>query len=212
MNTNDLIASLGADMTPVRPGLLTNGVMLGLAGGTALTAVLFAVLWGVRSDPAAIYGNMPLLAKTLLPLALGAIALPWMLAQARPAGQSRTRHAIWALPAVLALLVAATLLTTPGPSWSMALQGKSIMTCLVSIPVLSAPILVALLVALRRGAPEHPMLCGMVAGLTAAGFAAAIYSLYCIENSPLFYGTWYTLAILGVAGVGAIAGRFALKW
>ncbi|WP_394154994.1 NrsF family protein [Loktanella salsilacus] len=212
MNTDDLIASLGADMTPVRPGLLTNGVMLGLASGAVLTVMLFAALWGVRSDPAAIYSDMALFAKTMLPLALGTMALPWMLAQARPAGQSRVRHALWALPAVLVLLVAATLIATPAPAWPMALQGKSIMTCLVSIPALSAPILAGLLVALRRGAPEHPMRCGMVAGLTAAGFAAAVYSLYCIENSPLFYGTWYTLAILCVAGVGAIAGRVTLKW
>ncbi len=92
------------------------------------------------------------------------------------------------------------------------MMGHSISIRLTSIPVLSAQILVGALVALRRGAPEHPDRCGAVAGLVAAGFGAAIYSLFCIDDSPLFYGVWYTLSILFVTLIGAVAGRSLLRW
>ena len=212
MNTDDLISALGSELTPVRPGLLTKGVATGLAAGVAVTTLLFAVVWGIRSDPASILGDLFLFGKSALPLALGAMALPWMMAQARPAGRSRAARLIWTVPVVLATLVLAALIIVPRDGWAMALQGKSVNTCLVSIPMLSAPILLGLLVALRRGAPEHPVRCGAVAGLAASGLAAAIYSLYCVEASPLFYGAWYGLAILMVTAIGAIVGRVALRW
>ena len=212
MNTDDLIAALGAELTPVARGALARAVALALAAGFAVTIVLFAAGWGARSDPASIIRDLFLLAKTVLPLALGVVAVPWLMAQARPAGRSRAARVVWILPALTCALVLAALVALPRDGWTMALQGKSVGTCLASIPVLSLPLLAALLAALRRGAPEHPARCGAVAGLASAGFAAAVYSLYCIEGSPLFYGTWYVLAILAVAALGALAGRATLHW
>lgn len=212
MNTDDLITSLGSELTPVRRGTLTKGVAAGLGAGLAVTILMFAAFWGVRPDPGEILGDAPLMGKTFLPLAMGCMAFPWMLAQARPAGRSAVNRIIWIIPMILGILILATLIVVPQQGWPMALQGKSINTCIVSIPVLSLPILIALLAALRRGAPEHPMRCGAVAGLTAAGFGATIYSLYCVESSPLFYGAWYVLAILLVTACGAVGGRILLRW
>ena len=212
MNTDDLITALGSELTPVRRGLLTRGVAVGLGAGLAVTILMFAMGWGVRSDPARIPGDPFLLGKSLLPLALGGLALPWMMAQARPAGRSRAARLIGVLPVILGALVLTALIVVPRDGWAMAVQGKSVTTCLISIPLLSAPILLGLLAALRRGAPERPMRCGAVAGLAASGFAAAIYSLYCVEASPLFYGAWYGLAIVAVTAIGALSGRFALRW
>lgn len=212
MNTNDLIASLGSELTPVRRGILTRGVGLALGAGLSATTLLFAAFWGVRSDLGAILGDVALLGKTLLPLALGLMALPWMLAQARPAGRSRASRLIWTVPAILLILIGVALIVVPQQEWLIAVQGKSITTCLLSIPILSIPILSTLLFALRRGAPSQPTLCGAVAGLTAAGFGATIYSLYCIESSALFYGAWYGFAIVMVAACGAIGGRAFLRW
>ena len=57
-----------------------------------------------------------------------------------------------------------------------------------------------------------PALAGFVAGLGGAGMAAAVYALHCTEDSPLFYVTWYGLAIGGVAVVSAVAGARLLRW
>jgi hypothetical protein len=65
---------------------------------------------------------------------------------------------------------------------------------------------------LRRGAATRPMLTGAVAGLIAGGIAATFYASHCVDDSPLFVATWYVIAIAFVALVGAIAGRWVLRW
>jgi hypothetical protein len=94
----------------------------------------------------------------------------------------------------------------------MKLVGTTWLSCLAFIPLLSAPLLAAALIALRHGAPARPALAGAVAGLVAGGFGATIYAAYCIEDSPLFLATWYTLAIAIVSIVGAAVGSRALRW
>jgi hypothetical protein len=94
----------------------------------------------------------------------------------------------------------------------MAFTGKTITACLLSIPLLALPILGALLLALRHGAVLAPIRAGAVAGLAAGGLATAVYALHCIEDSPLFYATWYSLGILIVAALGALLGSRLLRW
>ena len=212
MNTDDLIASIGAELTPSRPGLMTAWVVRSVIVGLVVTAVSFAAFWGMRPNVSVIWSDPALFAKSALPLLLGALAIPWMLAQARPAGKSWSTAALAVVPILLGLIILAALYLTPSQQWWAEMMGRSISICLTSIPVLSAPILAGSLIALRRGAPKHPARCGAVAGLVAAGFGAAIYSLFCIEDSPLFYGVWYTLSILFVTLSGALAGRSWLRW
>jgi hypothetical protein len=38
------------------------------------------------------------------------------------------------------------------------------------------------------------------------------YAMHCIEDSPLFYITWYGLAIGGVAAVSTLIGARVLRW
>ncbi|MGL6211208.1 MAG: NrsF family protein, partial [Paracoccaceae bacterium] len=102
--------------------------------------------------------------------------------------------------------------TTPAEAREMATVGTTMVTCLVTIPLLSVLPVAAVLFALRHGATTAPALAGSVAGLAGAGMAAAIYALYCTEDSPLFYVTWYALAILGVTLVSAAIGVRMLRW
>ena len=57
-----------------------------------------------------------------------------------------------------------------------------------------------------------PGLSGALAGLLAGGVGAARYAIHCTEDSPLFYATWYGIAILLATGIGAVAGRRVLRW
>jgi hypothetical protein len=84
--------------------------------------------------------------------------------------------------------------------------------CLVSIPMLSLPLLMAGLMVLRSGAPTNPKLAGLIVGLMAGGFGATLYAAHCTDDSPLFGMTWYTLAIAIVALIGTAAGQRLLKW
>jgi hypothetical protein len=103
-------------------------------------------------------------------------------------------------------------MVTPSNEWMSRLVGHNSMFCLRTIPLLAAPMLAALIVALRAGAPMHPALTGALAGAASAGIAAFLYASHCPDDSPLFVATWYPLATLICMGLGALAGRRFLAW
>ena len=209
MKTEILIAALAADTTPApRPEQGLPWVALALA---LAAAALFWVL-GPRADPAA--GLAPLtLPKTLLPLALGALALPLALRLAQPAKPAGTLpRLLLTVPLAAAATAALALLTSDPAGWAMQATGKTMIPCLVTIPTLAALPLATLLWLLRRGAPLAPTRTGLLAGLAAGGLAASLYSLHCTEDSPLFWALWYSTAICTTGAIGALAGRRLLRW
>jgi hypothetical protein len=213
VRTEDLIARLAAQPAPLRGGTLARRAGLALGAGAAVAAALFAWRLGLRPDIAAALAAPVTAAKTVLPLLAGLLAAGLALAAARPAGQApATRWAVLGVGGIAAALFAGAFLGTPASERLTVFLGHSIPVCLPSIAALSAPILAGLLVALRRGAPESPLRCGALAGLAAAGTATAIYSLFCTEDSPLFYVAWYGTGIAIVTAAGALAGWRLLRW
>jgi hypothetical protein len=71
---------------------------------------------------------------------------------------------------------------------------------------------VALFLWLRKQAPTRPALAGMAAGTLSGAMAAMAYALTCPVDSAAFVATWYPLAITACAALGALAGKFALRW
>lgn len=210
MTTEELIGRLAAGASPVEPdhGLQALAAVV-LAAVVPAAAIVFG--YGLRPDLASALLSPMVAAKTALPLLLAALALPLCLRAVRPGTALRPR-AIWAVPlAALGLLLLALVLT-PAAGRGMAFVGKSLYVCLPSVVVLSLPVTAALIAALRRGAPVRPALCGALAGLTGGAVATALYSLYCTEDSPLFYAVWYSLGIAVAALAGALMGVRLLRW
>ncbi|MFD0979315.1 NrsF family protein [Tropicimonas aquimaris] len=213
MKTEDLIASLAAEPLPPAGPSLERRAAGGLAAGAFVTLALFAVVLGPRAGLGVALSDPVTLAKTVLPLLLGVLSLGLVLRASRPAAPSgAASKVIWAVPATVAALFAWSFATTAAGQRLADFVGHSIHVCLPSITVLSLPILAGLLTGLRKGAPVNPVRCGALAGLASAGLATAIYSLFCTEDTPLFYGIWYSLGILIVAGLGAILGNRFLRW
>ena len=113
---------------------------------------------------------------------------------------------------LLALGVLGELLSVPAAQWSQRLIGSNAMFCLKSIPLLGLAPLLAILFALRNGAPERPALAGAGAGLFAGAIGAALYAMHCPDNSPLFVAVWYPIGIAMVTAVGAMLGARLLRW
>jgi hypothetical protein len=212
VKTSELIAALAADPVP-EPIRLGRRVALALVAGLAASVALYWLLLGPRPDVAAAADTMRFWLKFVDSFAFALPTVLLTLRLARPDAKPRAL-ALWLLAPfiLLAAGVAAELLVVPQSEWMSRLMGATALHCTITIPMLAAPILAALIVALRPGAPLYPGLTGAMAGAAAAGVGALVYASSCPGDSPLFVATWYPLATLICVAVGALAGRRFLAW
>jgi hypothetical protein len=210
MKTDDLIKALAADTAlPARP--LARTWLITGAAAALLAAVVFFATIGPRPDIADAAQTVRFLLKPMLTLILAATAFAALSTLSRP-GARPNSVLLAAAPALLALAVIAELAVLPAEAWRVNLVGTNALVCLTYIPLIGIGPLAAFLLALRHGAPTRPTLAGAVAGLLAGGVAATLYALHCPDDSPLFVATWYTLAIAGLAVIGALAAPRIARW
>jgi hypothetical protein len=212
MKTEDLISILAADDVPPAPLRLARiaAVVLGIM---AVALALFLWRFGVRDSVMQVMLRPAVAAKTLLPLALCGIALSFTLMQLRPGAVRAVRLRWLALPLAMAAgLWLWAFSTLPEGVRFAEVSPFSLTECLGLISSLSLLPLGVLLLMMRQGASAAPVQAGAMAGLGVASGIAAGYSLFCVMDNPLFYVTWYGVAIAAITALGAVAGGWLLRW
>ncbi len=211
MQTDELIHALTADVRGA-PRSLERSLAIAVAVGFAASAFLFWITLGPRADIAAAAATPRFDLKIVEMLLLAGVAGALVLRLARPGIDVATAsRMLLIVPAMLAGAAVIELMLV-GPQWQAKLVGSNSLVCLTAIPLLSLPLLAAILYALRQGAPTRPTMTGAVAGLVAAGLAAALYALQCTDDSPLFVAVWYPIAIVAVSLLGAAMAQRMLRW
>ena len=212
MRTSELIAVLAADPVP-EPIRIRRRVAAALAIGFIGSLAIYALLMGPRPDIAEAARTVRFNLKFVDAFAFALPSLLLTLRLARPDAKPQAL-ALWLIAPLILLAagVVVELLVVPSDQWLARLVGHHSLFCMRMIPLLAAPMLAALIVALKAGAPMHPALTGALAGAATAGIAALLYATHCPDDSPLFVATWYPLATLICAAVGALAGRRFLAW
>ena len=210
MDTDQLIRSLAADNAQRAQPV---GIVLALAlmAATPVSTAMLLIGLGIRPDLAVRNPFFDL--KFVVTTALAIPALIISLHLSRP--EASLHGWSWLLIAPVLVLVGGIVaeMMVPQRAPMMArLVGHNSMLCVSAIPVLSLPLLAAALFGLRHGAPSRPALAGAIAGLVSAGLAATLYAAHCTDDSPLFVATWYTIAALVVAGLGAGIGARVLRY
>lgn len=211
MKTEDLIATLSAAPAPapLRPARMAGLIGLSIAAPLAL----FLGLAGVRPDLALAWSNPVVPVKTLLPLSLSLMSGVLLLRLARPEAAPGRLPWLFALPgAVVVVMWLGTYWLRPPETRFAELRPGALAECLCIIPLLSVLPTLAALRIMRQGASIRPGLSAMLAGLTAASGSAAGYSLFCTRDNPLFFLTWYGVAILAVTLVATHLGKRRLTW
>ena len=212
MKTSELIAALVADPAP-RPVHMARRFVFALMIGLAGSLALYALFVRPRPDIAAAVGTARFDLKFLVAASLALPSLLLLLRFERPEAKPGALALLLFAPlALLAAAVAVELVVTPSSEWLARLVGHNMRYCTTMIPMMAAPILLALIAAMRDGAPQHPGWTGALAGAASAGIAAFLYGTHCADDSPLFVATWYPLAALICAGAGALLGRRFLAW
>ncbi|KFC63498.1 Extracytoplasmic function alternative sigma factor [Devosia sp. LC5] len=211
--TDELITRLAADLKPL-PRSAMQRLLLSAVALSGIIAAIAMIMWlGMRPDMDTATGTMMFWSKFAYTLSIAALGFCATLVLARPDG--RTRWPWLAALALLGLLVIGAVfqLTRAGPGEMMPLiVGGTSLVCPWRIVVLSLPILFAAILVLRRLAPANPTLAGFAAGIMAGGTGAWVYSFACAENGMMFVALFYTLGIVLVGGLGALLGRFLLRW
>jgi hypothetical protein len=213
VKTEDLIALLAHDATPVRrPALPVRLGLVALAGAVAAFVILIPWL-GIRPDLAVAVTGSTYWMKTLYTLGVGVAGFALAERLSRPGAKGRIGWTLAGLFVIAILTIAVSQLMSTSPDQIRAVfMGSSWDKCPWRILVLSLPGLVVILWAMRRFAPTRPALAGAAAGLLAGGVGATVYGLHCQEVAAPFVALWYSLGMVLTAAVGAVAGSRLLRW
>lgn len=213
MKTDDLVAALAAAAVPVDPVRADRRFLLRLALGVGLALALMLFFLGPRPDLASA-ATLPMFwVKLGLPAVVAGAA--WLLLRrlAHPGMRTQGAGAAAVLPLILMSAAGAlVLLQAPGSERLALLLGDTWRECLLNIGLLSLPVLLLALLAVRGLAPTRLRLTGAAAGLFVGAAAAFAYAFHCPELEAPFLGAWYVAGILIPCALGAALGRRALRW
>lgn len=213
MNTDDLIEALAGDVRRVPAGRAAWRVACcSTIGLLAAISVVWLTL-GFRPDLSAMTGDVGFLMRQVYALSIAGFAALLLLRLGQPGAP--VRLPILGLAATGLMILIAVVLeqsALSGPSHVEAWLGQSWRSCTLRVAGISLAAGPFLFFAARRLAPGRPTLAGFAAGLVAGAVAASAYGLYCPEGTASFMATWYTLGILAAGAIGAVAGRYLLRW
>ena len=213
MKTDDLVTMLATGGVAVEPNAAARRYLIALVWGTLGSAILMAVLLGVRPD-LEIAVRLPMFwvkfaFVAVLALTSGVVALRL----ARPGSRLAWWPGMLAAPVVAMWVLAAFVLTTAkAAEREELLLGSTAASCPFLIAMLSVPVFVAVIWAMQGLAPTRLRLAGAAAGLVSGSLGALVYALHCPELAAPFLGLWYLLGMLIPAGVGALLGPRLLRW
>lgn len=216
MKTMELVDMLAAGTGGMAGRHAATGARMemALASGMVGSALLLAVIYGVRSDMPQLLQQPLFWLKLSFPLAVLLAAQTGAARLARPGARIGTRPAAALLLSLLALwLAGAVWLALAPPSQRLQLLlGSTWEVCSGNIALLSLPTLAAMFWFMRGLAPTRLAEAGAMAGLVAGAQGVLVYSLYCAEMAPPFWGVWYVLGVLAPALVGALCAPVLLRW
>jgi hypothetical protein len=210
MRTDDLIRTLAADAGPTARRAFAPRLLIAAALGAVFWLAILVSQFGMPAKSAYAGWFWMKAAYSLLMATAGLMATVQL---ARPGG--RIGAALWLGAATLAwLLMMAgheTMGAAPGQMAHLWL-GDTWRICPVRILIIAAPVFAGALWMLRGAAPTRLALTGAAAGFFAGAVGAEVYGLYCQETAAAFVVVWYSLGIAVCAALGALAGRYLLRW
>ena len=212
VQTDDLIATLSDQLTPVQPGLVMRRLGLGLVIGLVCTFLLLCAILKLRPDLAQALTGGAFWMKFAYTFAIAGLGLWIVERQSRPGTVARMPGWLLAVPLLVLVGIAAAQLAAPGADRHALMMGQTARICSVLILALSLPIFAGLFWAMRQLAPTRLAVAGAGAGILAGAASATLYGFHCPETAAPFILVWYTLGIVLAACLGAIAGRWLLRW
>jgi hypothetical protein len=212
VKTDDLISQLSGELTPTARSASAMALVWGVGAGAAVSVAAMLAWLGIRPDLMSAIHTPAYWIKFGYTLAFAALAFWAVLRLAHPGCPARGAMRSIALPVAAMFALGLVELAVSAQSPALLFYGHSHQVCPELIFVLALPLLTGIFWGLRRLAPTRLVLTGAMAGLLAGAAGAWIYAFHCDESGMLFVAVWYTLGIAAMGALGAVLGRFALRW
>ncbi|WP_076997126.1 DUF1109 domain-containing protein [Variovorax sp. KK3] len=213
MKTDELVALLAADAEPVPRQAASRRFALALALGLPLSIGIMAVEYGVRRDLVQTLFWPMFWIKLLFPICMAVAGFVVVQRLARPGVRVRAAWLGLLMPVLLIWAIGlASWLDAPTDDRAAMVWGQTWRSCVFNISLITLPVFVASLFALKSLAPTQPALAGAAAGIMSAGAGAAVYALHCPELAAPFLGIWYVIGMALPAAAGAVIGYRVLRW
>jgi hypothetical protein len=216
VNTDRLIDLLSANLEPVNQARLGKTLVLAILAGGAGAAILMLGTVGPRPDLQTTAHLEWTALKLVLPLSVIALGAPFLVHSMRPGLASRTNWPLLFFPFVLAIAVSLAIFFIVRPEvWIEMLLGSAQISsprCFFCILSFAALPFVALIWALRQGAPTRLGVSGALAGIVAGGVGAVAYAFNCNSDTIPFITIWYSAAIALCGLIGGELGPHLLQW
>ncbi len=211
--SDDLIDRLVADLKPLPPRPVFRRFAIGIGAGTLVAALVMWLWLGPRPDFAEAVGTDAYWMKFFYTLGLSFFALLAVGSLARPGGTARgPALAALGFIVVIALIAGVEFFHAVPAARDRLVFGATANVCPWNIVALAVPVFLGTLWALRGLAPTRLTLAGAAAGLVAGTIGAWVYAFHCDESAATFVAIWYTAGIAAVTALGALLGRYVLRW
>ena len=213
MKTDDLITMLATGVEPVPGHVAAQRMRAALLWGGLGALLILALAFGVRPDLRHA-SELPMFwVKLGFPGLVAAAALLLLLRLSHPGMRPGAAWLGLVLPWLAVLLMAAWALVQAQPEQRLGLvMGATWRVCAFNIALVSSPVFVAVLWAVKGLAPTRLGLAGAIAGLLAGAVGAVVYALHCPELEAPFLAVWYVAGMLIPTALGAWLGRRVLRW
>ncbi|OUM01852.1 DUF1109 domain-containing protein [Variovorax sp. JS1663] len=213
MKTDELVALLAAQAEPVQRHAAARRFAIALALGVPLAIAVMAIEYGVRRDLLQTLFWPMFWMKLVFPVCVAIAGFVIVQRLARPGVRVRRAWLGLAVPVLLVWAIGlASWLAAPAEDRAAMVWGQTWRSCVFNISVITLPVFIASLAALKSLAPTQPALAGAAAGVMSAGAGAAVYALHCPELAAPFLGIWYVLGMALPAVAGALIGHQLLRW
>ncbi len=213
MKTDELVALLATGAQPVQRRAASRRLALAMAIGLPLSFAWMVFEFGMRRDLVQTMFWPMFWVKLAVPACMAVASFLVVQRLARPGVRVRGAWVGLAAPVLLLwALAVAVWLGAPAGERAAMVWGQTWRTCVFNIAVISVPLFVAAMVALKGLAPTRPALAGAAAGALAGSAGAAVYALHCPELAAPFIAIWYVAGIALPMLAGAAIGHRLLRW
>lgn len=213
MRTDDLVTLLATGAGAVQPNQAVRRFAAAVGWGALGAALLMATLLGLRPDLAAAVLLPMFWVKLAFVACLAAASWLAALRLSRPGLSLEWIPGALSAPVLAIWLLGGVVLARADAAQRAALFfGDTWNSCPLLVAMLSAPMFVAVVWAMKGLAPTRLRIAGAAAGLLSGTVGALVYSLHCPELGAPFIGFWYLLGMLIPTAAGALLGPRLLRW